>query len=86
MQEKSLDVTINKDKLASYQVSTQQLLTALKQQSAMVPAGMVNTDTNNVYLRINGVFDSVDAVKNMPIRINNQTIRLGDIARRNDDL
>ena len=80
MQEKSLDVTINKDKLASYQVSTQQLLTALKQQSAMVPAGMVNTDTNNVYLRINGVFDSVDAVKNMPIRINNQTIRLGDIA------
>ena len=80
VQEKSLDVTINKDKLASYQVSTQQLLTALKQQSAMVPAGMINTDTNNVYLRINGVFDSVDAVKNMPIRINNQTIRLGDIA------
>ena len=80
VQEKSLDVTINKDKLASYQVSTQQLLTALKQQSAMVPASMVNTDTNNVYLRINGVFDSVDAVKNMPIRINNQTIRLGDIA------
>ena len=80
VQEKSLDVTINKDKLASYQVSTQQLLTALKQQSAMVPAGMVNTDTNNVYLRINGVFDRVDAVKNMPIRINNQTIRLGDIA------
>ena len=80
VQEKSLDVTINKNKLASYQVSTQQLLTALKQQSAMVPAGMVNTDTNNVYLRINGVFDSVDAVKNMPIRINNQTIRLGDIA------
>lgn len=80
VQEKSLDVTINKDKLASYQVSTQQLLTALKQQSAMVPAGMVNTDTNNVYLRINGVFDSVDAVKNIPIRINNQTIRLGDIA------
>ena len=80
VQEKSLDVTINKDKLASYQMSTQQLLTALKQQSAMVPAGMVNTDTNNVYLRINGVFDSVDAVKNMPVRINNQTIRLGDIA------
>ena len=80
VQEKSLDVTINKDKLASYQVSTQQLLTALKQQSAMVPAGMVNTDTNNVYLRINGVFDSVDAVKNIPVRINNQTIRLGDIA------
>lgn len=80
VQAKSLDVTINKDKLASYQVSTQQLLTALRQQSAMVPSGMINTDTNNVYIRINGVFDSVDAVKQMPIRINNQTLRLGDMA------
>lgn len=80
VQDKSLDVTINKDKLASYQVSTQQLLTALKQQSAMVPAGMINTDTNNVYVRINGTFDSIEAVKDMPIRINHQTIRLGDIA------
>ena len=80
VQEKSLDITINKDKLASYKVTVQQVLNALKQQSAMVPAGMVNTDTNNVYIRINGVFDSVDAVKNMPARINNQIVRLGDVA------
>ncbi|WP_251423693.1 efflux RND transporter permease subunit [Veillonella agrestimuris] len=80
VQQKSLDVTINKDKLASYQVSSQDILTALRQQSAMVPAGMINTDTNNVYIRVNGIFDSVDAVKQMPLRINNQTIRLGDIA------
>ena len=80
VQEKSLDITINKDKLASYKVTVQQVLNALKQQSAMVPAGMVNTDTNNVYIRVNGVFDSVDAVKNMPARINNQIVRLGDVA------
>ena len=65
VQEKSLDITINKDKLASYKVTVQQVLNALKQQSAMVPAGMVNTDTNNVYIRVNGVFDSIDAVKNI---------------------
>ena len=80
VQEKSLDITINKDKLASYKVTVQQVLNALKQQSAMVPAGMVNTDTNNVYIRVNGVFDSIDAVKNMPARINNQIVRLGDVA------
>ncbi|MDU2182929.1 MAG: efflux RND transporter permease subunit, partial [Veillonella sp.] len=70
----------NKDKLASYKISTQQLLTAIKQQSMMVPAGMITTDTNNVYLRVNGLFDSPQAVQDMPIRINNQTLRLGDMA------
>ena len=46
----------------------------------MVPAGMITTDTNNVYLRVNGLFDSPQAVQDMPIRINNQTLRLGDMA------
>ncbi|MDU7928894.1 MAG: efflux RND transporter permease subunit [Veillonella sp.] len=80
VQQQTLNVTINKDKLASYKVSTQQLLTALKQQSMMVPAGVITTDTNNVYLRVNGLFDSPQAVRDMPIRINNQTLRLGDMA------
>ena len=74
MQQQTLNVTINKDKLASYQISTQQLLTAIKQQSMMVPAGMITTDTNNVYLRVNGLFDSPQAVQDMPIRINNQNV------------
>ena len=80
VQQQTLNVTINKDKLASYKISTQQLLTAIKQQSMMVPAGMITTDTNNVYLRVNGLFDSPQAVQDMPIRINNQTLRLGDMA------
>ena len=46
----------------------------------MVPAGMITTDTNNVYLRVNGLFDSPQAVQDMPIRINNHTLRLGDMA------
>ncbi len=46
----------------------------------MVPAGVITTDTNNVYLRVNGLFDSPQAVRDMPIRINNQTLRLGDMA------
>lgn len=80
VQNKTLDVTINKDKLASLQISSQELLIALRQQSTMVPAGMINTDTNNVYIRVNGIFDTVESVKQMPLRINHQTIRLGDIA------
>lgn len=80
VQEQTLYVEINKDKLASYHISSNTLLNAIKQQSAMVPSGMIDTDTNNVYLRVNGLFDSVEAVRDMPLQINGQTLRLGDMA------
>lgn len=80
VQEQTLYVEINKDKLASYKISSSTLLNAIKQQSAMTPSGMIDTDTNNVYLRVNGLFDSVDAVRDMPLQINGQTLRLGDMA------
>lgn len=80
VQQQQLYVQIDKDKLASYKVSSQSILNALKQQSAMVPAGMIDTNTNNVYLRVNGLFDNIDAVKEMPLQVNGQTLRLGDIA------
>lgn len=80
VQKQTLYVQIDKDKLAAYQVSAQTILNALKQQSAMVPAGMVDTSSTNVYLRVNGLFDSPEAVREMPLHINGNTIRLGDIA------
>lgn len=80
VQEQTVYVEINKDKLSAYQISANTILNALKQQSAMVPAGMIDTDTNNVYLRVNGLFDNVEAIRNMPLQVNGQTLRLGDIA------
>lgn len=80
VQEQTLYVEMNKDKLSAYQISAQTILNALKQQSSMAPAGMIDTDTNNVYLRVNGLFDSVDSVREMPLQVNGQTLRLGDIA------
>ncbi len=80
MQQQTLNVTINKDKLASYKVSTQQLLTALKQQSMMVQLVWLRGPEAMYISRVNGLFDSPQAVRDMPIRINNQTLRLGDMA------
>lgn len=80
VQQQTLYVEMNKDKLASYHISSESILNALKQQSSMAPAGMIDTDTNNVYLRVNGLFDSVDAVREMPLQVNGQTLRLGDMA------
>ena len=80
VQEQTVYVEIDKDKLAAYQISANTILNALKQQSAMVPAGMIDTDTNNVYLRVNGLFDNIDAIRDMPLQVNGQSLRLGDIA------
>ena len=80
VQDQRIYVRFDKDKLSAYHVSSQDIVNALKQQSAMVPAGTVSTNTTTVFVRINGLFDNLDAIRNMPLEINNQTLRLGDLA------
>ena len=46
----------------------------------MTPSGMIETSTDNVYLRYSGIFDDENAVKNTPIQANGKTFYLGDIA------
>lgn len=80
VQQQTLHIEMDKDKLAAYHIKNQELLTAIKQQSTMVPAGMITTDTTNVYVRVNGLFNSIDEIRNLPLTIHGQIIRLGDIA------
>lgn len=80
VQEEHIYVEINQNKLAQLQVDPQTILTLLKQQSAMEPSGMMDTDSSNVHLRVNGLFGTVESVKNLPINVGSSTIRLGDIA------
>jgi len=47
----------------------------------MVPSGMVVTSTDNIHLRVSGIFDNLDDIHNMPIQTGGGTIRLGDIAK-----
>lgn len=41
---------------------------------------MIDTETDNVYVRVSGLFESIDAVKNTMITVNGKSVRLGDIA------
>ena len=41
---------------------------------------MIETSTDNVYIRYSGIFDDENAVKNTPIQANGKTFYLGDIA------
>ena len=47
----------------------------------MTPAGMVETSSDNVYLRVTGIFDNVEEIKNLPINAGGKIFRLGDIAK-----
>lgn len=73
-------VEIEKDKLSELGISPQAIASALKTQNEMTAAGEVETETNNVYLRVSGVFDDVEAIRETPINANGRIFRLGDIA------
>lgn len=80
VQTEKVYVEIESAKLAELGISPTVLANALKSQNEMTPSGMIETSTDNVYLRYSGIFDDENAVKNTPIQANGKTFYLGDIA------
>ena len=80
VQTEKVYVEIESAKLAELGISPTVLANALKSQNEMTPSGMIETSTDNVYLRYSGIFDDENAVKNTPIQVNGKTFYLGDIA------
>ena len=73
-------VEIEQAKLSELGISPQLISDTLAAQNAMTPAGMVETASDDVYLRVTGIFDDVDAIKNIPINADGKIFRLADIA------
>ncbi len=42
---------------------------------------MIETASNDVYLRVTGTFENLESLKKLPIRAGDRTFRLGDIAK-----
>lgn len=80
VQTEKVYVEIESAKLAELGISPTVLANALKSKNEMTPSGMIETSTDNVYLRYSGIFDDENAVKNTPIQANGKTFYLGDIA------
>ena len=81
VQTEKIYIEIENAKLAQLGISPNLIAATIQAQNAMMPAGMIDTETDNVYLRITGLFDDVDSVRNLPIRAADRTFRLGDIAK-----
>jgi multidrug efflux pump subunit AcrB len=67
-------------RLATLGVNALQIFEALRKQNAVTPAGSVETRGPRVFLRLDGSFADVEAIRNVPIAAGLRTLRLGDVA------
>jgi len=80
LQEEKLFIEISNTKLATLGVSLAAVQQALDEQNAVVPAGFFETSTERVQLRVSGRFDSVEALREFPIRVGDRSFRIDDVA------
>ena len=67
-------------KLATLGVSAQDIFAALQRQNTVTPAGSIDTQGPQVFIRIDGAYDSVQAIGDTPIVASGRTLKLSDIA------
>jgi len=80
LQDEKIYIEVSNAKLATLGVSFDQVHKVLEAQNAITPAGSFETDSDRIYLRPTGAFDSVEAIRNISIRANERLFRLGDVA------
>jgi multidrug efflux pump len=81
VQTEKIYIEMENSKLAQLGVDPNLIINAVKTQSPMAASGMVETATDNVYLRVSGIFENINNLKNLPIRANDHTFRLEDVAK-----
>jgi multidrug efflux pump subunit AcrB len=68
------------DKLATLGVSAQAIIAALQRQNSVTPSGSIDTEGPQVFIRVNGAYDGVQAIADTPIAAAGRTLKLSDIA------
>src|SRR5213593_2356004 len=67
-------------KLATLGVSAQDVVAALQRQNTVTPAGSIDTRGPQVLIRVDGAYDSVQAIADTPIVAAGRMLKLSDIA------
>jgi len=80
VQTEKIYIEIENSKLARLGLDPSVITAALKEQNAMAAAGMLETASDNAYLRITGMFETLEDIRTTPIQAGGRTFRLGDIA------
>ena len=80
-QTESIYIEIENSKMAQLGIDPALITSTIQAQNAMSATGMLETETDNVYLRVTGMFEQVEDIRSLPITANGRTFRLGDIAK-----
>jgi len=80
VQPENIYIEMDKKKLARLGIDPLLVAAVIKKQNTVTPSGMLETSTDNVFIRVTGLFDNVAALRELPIRVLERTFRLGDIA------
>ena len=67
-------------RLANLGVSPTDVFDALQRQNAVTPAGSIDTNGPQVFIRLDGAYDELQKIRDTPIAAGGRTLRLGDIA------
>jgi multidrug efflux pump subunit AcrB len=66
--------------MAAYGINQQAVVTALQEQNAIVPSGVIETGPERISLRVSGQFSSERDLEMVNLRINDRFFRLSDVA------
>ncbi|MCX7780648.1 MAG: efflux RND transporter permease subunit [Negativicutes bacterium] len=80
VQPEKIYIELESSKLAQLGIDPNIIINAVRAQSVMSPSGMIETAADNIYLRVTGLVGNIEELRNLPIRVNERTFRLGDVA------
>ncbi|MBT0963353.1 efflux RND transporter permease subunit [Denitromonas iodatirespirans] len=73
-------VEFSHDRLATLGVSPRELFAALNSRNVMTPAGSIEAKGPQVFIRLDGAIDDLEAIRNTPVAARGRTLKLGDVA------
>lgn len=74
-------VEFAEERLATLGVSPRAIFAALAAQNLITPAGAIETKGQQTVVRLDGAFDNLSKIRDLPIVANGTTLRLSDIAK-----
>ncbi|CAI8994849.1 efflux RND transporter permease subunit [Pseudomonas sp. IT-P294] len=80
LQDEKIWIELSNVKLATLGLPLAAVQKALEEQNAMSTAGFFETTSERLQLRVSGNFQTVDEIKNFPIRVGDRTFRISDVA------
>lgn len=73
-------VSFSHDRLATLGISPQDIFSALNSQNVLTPAGSIDTQGPQVFIRLDGAFDKLEKIRETPIVVQGRTLQLSDVA------